>query len=377
MMKKVLFVANTDMHIELCYLDYMKYFKDNGYEVHVATNTDILYDYCDVKHKIPIYRSPFHFKNIIAIFNLSKVIKREKYSIISTSTPMGGVITRIAANKYRKKYNSKVIYTAHGFHFFKGNSIIKNFIYYNLEKFLAKYTDILVTINEEDYLKVKANFKTDVRFIHGIGFHNNKLNNKLSKKEQINLRKKINIGKNDLVISYIAELSKRKRQLYLIDFINKYKNQLPKCKVLLIGGNILGDKVYKKIKKYHLESCIKVLGFRDDISDLLDITDIVISVSGQEGLPLNIMEAMYKEKAIIASDCRGNRDLIINDLNGLIVPLKNDSLLLKSILSLYNNPKYSKMLGEANRNIINKYTIDEVLPQYIKIYKELCDDANI
>jgi glycosyltransferase EpsD len=347
----------------------MKYFKEQNYIVHAATSTGILFDYCDKKINIPIHRTPFHFGNVIAIFKLKKVVQNEKYDLISCSTPMGGVVARLASIKARKKYGTKVIYTAHGFHFFKGCSYLKYKLYYYIEKHLAKFTDVLVTINEEDYSISKSNFNVDTRYIKGIGYNDKRLENTLTIEEKNKFRKQLGLKQNDYIILYIAEYSKRKRQKYLIETISKIKDN--HIKLLLIGNNLLNNKIYNYVKKYKVEDKVKILGFRDDISSMLDIADLVVSTSSQEGLPLNIMEAMHKEKPIIVTNCRGNRDLIKHNNNGLIVPLDDKKALIKAIVYLKNNKKEAQQLGTQNRKIIKQYSLEEILPQYIKIYNEM------
>ncbi len=370
--KKILFVANTDMHIELCYLPYIEYLKKQGYIVHVATNTSRTFPNCDKKFSIPISRNPFRLGNLKAIKQLKEILKDEKYDMISTSTPMGSVITRFAVKKTRKINHTKVIYTAHGFHFFKGAPFINYLLYYPIEKYLIKYTDILITINNEDYEFAKKHFNTDIRLINGIGYNEEKFNHKLNEQEKIKLRNELNIKKNDYVIIYVAEISKRKKQKYLVNALSKMN--LDNIKVLLTGSDILNYKIQKLVMRKHLENNIYFLGFRNDISDLLDISDLVISVSKQEGLPLNIMEAMKKEKPIIVTDCRGNRDLIKNNKNGIVVPINDTNLLIDKIIYLKKNKKTAEKLGKGNKKIINKYSIEKILPKYAKIYSELLDE---
>ena len=363
---KILFVANTDLHIKLCYLPYLKYLKEEGHEIHVATNTNVVLPFCDEKIVLPIHRTPFHFSNVVATFKLRKKIKKEQYDFISTSTPMGGATTRFAIKSLKEK--PKILYTAHGFHFFKGNSRLKNVLYYSVEKYLAKFTDILVTINQEDYEVAKEKFKTDVRYIEGIGFQKERLKEKLRPREINKLKKEIGI-KKEYVIIYVAEISKRKRQLYLLKTL--LNSNLDNYILLLVGGNILGNKVDSFLQKNGGKDKIKVLGFREDISELLDISDLVVSVSGQEGLPINIMEAMYKNKPILVTNCRGNRDLIKNEVNGLVVALKDQEELMEAIKKMKKNKKYASYLAKTNHKRVQAYSVESVLPKYIKIYDEL------
>ena len=360
MSKKVLIVANTDRHINLCYLPYVKYLKELGVIVHVATNTNILLDYIDKKIKIPICRSPFHIKNIKAIFQLRKYILKEKYDLISCSTPMGGVVARLASKNLQKKKKTKVIYTAHGFHFFKGCPLINYLIYFPVEKYLTRYTDLLITINEEDYNFALKHFKVEAKYIKGIGFNKNRLLNNLNNLEKNNLREKLGLKLDDYVILYIAEISKRKRQKYLLKVLKELNDS--NVKLLLVGENTLNLNNY--IAKLVLDKQVKVLGFREDVSDLLDIANLVISVSKQEGLPLNIMEAMYKQKPIIVTNCRGNRDLIKHQENGLVVSLNNKKELMESIKYLKNNKKKAQDLSKENKKLSKEYTTEEILEQY-------------
>ncbi len=367
MAKKVLIVANTDMHINLCYLPYIAWFKNNGYIVHVATNTKNKIPNCDKKFALPITRTPFKFCNFKAIKQLAEILKQEQYDLISTSTPMGGVNTRLAVAK--AKVHSKVLYTVHGLHFFKGAPLINWILYYPIEKYLIKYTDCLVTINKEDYNFSKKHFKVKTYFIKGIGYHQNNFHNKLTLKEKNTLKKELGIKKNDYVITYVAEISKRKRQKYLVKTLRQM--DLTNIKVLLVGEDILNGQVQKLVKKYHLEDKILFLGFRNDINAILEITNLVLSVSKQEGLPLNIMEAMAKQKPIIVTDCRGNHDLIKHNKNGLVVPINDPQKLILAIKKIKNNPKLASKLSKDNLKIAKNYDIETILPQYTKIYKDL------
>ena len=133
-MKKALYVATVDIHIRSFHLPYLKLLHDKGYEVHVATNGDEIFPFCDVKHQICIERSPFKISNIKAIKQLKRIIEKEKFDIVHCHTPMGAVVARLAAKKARKKYGTKVIYTAHGFHFYKGAPKLNWLLFYPIEK---------------------------------------------------------------------------------------------------------------------------------------------------------------------------------------------------------------------------------------------------
>ena len=158
-MKKVLFVATVaKTHICVFHLRFLKMFKDWGYEVHVAARNDFVdapcvIPHCDVFHDIPFERSPLKSENLKAYKQLKKIIDAEKFDLIHCHTPVGGVLARLAARKARK-YGTKVLYTAHGFHFYKGAPLKNWLLYYPVEKFCSRFTDVLITINKEDFVLV-------------------------------------------------------------------------------------------------------------------------------------------------------------------------------------------------------------------------------
>lgn len=368
-MQKVLFSATVDSHILAFHLPYLKYFKEKGYEVHVATNGDEEIPYCDKKHRISFERSPFKINNLKAIKQLKKIIEQEKFDIIHTHTPMGSVVTRLAAKKARKKYNTRVIYTAHGFHFYKGASKINWLIFYPVEKFLAKYTDDLITINKEDYELAKNKFKTKVYYVPGVGIDPNKFDINMTEQEKRDLRKSLGLKDTDFVMIYPAEISKRKNQEWLVktldNLIKIYKN----VHVLLPGKDSLNNQIHNLIKELELENNIHLLGFRKDIPKLLKISNLAISSSRQEGLPVNIMEAMYVGLPLVVTDCRGNSDLIENGKNGYVVNQFDEANFIKNIENIYLKNIDIQKMSESGKEKANNYLLSDVLEEYKKIYE--------
>lgn len=367
-MKKVLFTATVDSHILQFHLPFLKMFKENGYEVHVATNGDAAIPYCDVKHKISFEKSPFKINNIKAIRQLKKICNDEKFNIIHTHTPMGAFVTRVAAKTSRKKYDTRVIYTAHGFHFFKGAPWIYWILFYPIEKWLSKYTDTLILINEEDYIRAKNKFKKckEIKYIQGIGIDENKFNRILSNAEKKELRKSIGLDEKDFVMIYSAEISNRKRQVWLIRTLAKFVKENKSVHILLAGKDSLNGKCNQIVKKLKLDKQIHFLGYRNDIPQLLQISNIALSAANQEGLPVNIMEAMYIGLPIVASNCRGNRDLVTNEINGYLVDCNNKKEYVKSVEKIYlsnMNAFYNK-----NKEYIKDYLLEKIMNKMKDIY---------
>lgn len=370
--KKVLFTATVSSHILQFHIPYLKYFKEKGYEVHVATNDSEDIPYCDVKHNISIERNPLKLNNIKAIKELKKIIDKEKFEIIHTHTPMGSVVTRLAAIKARKKYATKVIYTAHGFHFYKGAPIINWIIYYPIEKICAKWTDCLITITNEDYEFAKKKLKCkEIEHINGIGMNTERLKSILSQEEKEKIREKLGIKKEDIVCSYVAELNKNKNQMLLIHVIEKFKKENKNVKLILIGDGVLKDEYQNYINNNELNNYIFLLGRINNINDYLSITDIYVASSKREGLPVNVMEAMYKGLPIVATNNRGHRELIHNEKNGYICRKNDVQTFYEKIKQLLHNKDDMKKIEANNRSDVQKYELEVIKEKMKKIYKKM------
>lgn len=369
-MKKVLFVATITKHITTFHLQYLKMFKEHGYEVHVATDDDAQIPYCDVHHKISIRRNPFKIDNLKAIKQLKRIINEEKFDIVHCHTPMGSVVARLAAKKARKN-GTRVIYTAHGYHFYKGAPLINWLLYYPVEKWLAKYTDTQITITQEDYDLVRKKFKIkDLYLVHGVGLDEEKFNIVISDEEKENLKQELKIDDKSVVCTYVAELNKNKNQQLLIKAIKGLKDDNNNVMLLLVGKGRYEPKLLKLIKKLKLEENVKLLGYRNDIVKILSITDIYLASSLREGLPVNVMEAMYMGLPIIAVDNRGHRELVQHNENGFIVEQNNKmaNSIKNYIELLIKDNILEKKFEEKSQELIQAYTLSSVENEMMNIY---------
>lgn len=365
--KKVLYVATVDSHILHFHIPYLKMLKDMGYEVCVATSGDFKISYSDKKYVIPFSRNPFNLKNIKAFYMLKKIILKERFDIIHTHTPTASVLTRLAAKKARRS-GTKVIYTAHGFHFYKGCSVLNWLLYYPLEKYLSRYTDTLITINKEDYdLASKKFHSKNIEFINGVGVDTKKFDIKISEEEKKDLRKELDILSDDFVMLYPAELTKRKNQGMLLVALKYLIKEDKKYKLLLAGdGNRY--KYYTKIaKRLGVEENVKFLGYRKDINRLLKISNILVSTAKQEGLPVNVIEAKMASVKVVVTNCRGNKDLIQKeDTDGYVVNINDYKTLVNKIRLLKAELKIKKL--EPENYDTRKYSLDTIQEEMKRIY---------
>lgn len=346
----------------------MKWFKEQGWEVHVAASGNMDLPYVDEKYDLPIQRSPFNSVNIRAYKELKAIIDQKKYQIIHCHTPMGGVLARLAAGQARK-VGTKVIYTAHGFHFCKGAPLLNWMVYYPIEKRLARYTDCLITINEEDYhLAVNHKFKAKkIERVHGVGVDTNQYK-PVTEEKKHELRKSYGYSKDDFLLFYAAEFNKNKNQQLLIHALQLIKAEIPNTKLLLAGNGSLLNECKELAIKLRVEKMVHFLGYRNDIQSLLSICDVAVASSLREGLPVNIMEAMACGLPVVASENRGHRELIKDQVSGYVIPPDNFQLFSARLLELGQSNDRRKKMGMESVSHLKTYSLSQVGSELSKIY---------
>lgn len=371
-MKKVLFVAHVDSHIRHFHIPYLKFFKEKGYEVHVATSNDEneQFPFCDKKHIVNFERSPFKLNNIKAIKQMKELLNEESYDIVHCHTPMGGVVTRLACKKARNN-GTKILYTAHGFHFYKGAPLLNWLVYYPVEKYLSKYTDILITINHEDYKLASTKLKANkVEFVHGVGVDDKKFSNGCLPNDVKNkLELELNIRESDFKIVYVAELIKRKNQLMLIDAMRDIVKKNNNIKVYFVGSGALRDYYNEKVKIFGLNNNIFFTGYRRDVCNLLKTMDLCVATSLQEGLPINIVEAELSGLPVLAKNSRGHNEVIKNGENGFLFNNKDE--LIEKIITLSSNKNLLNELKENARNSVKIFSLENAYKEQVDIYKRI------
>jgi glycosyltransferase EpsD len=367
-MKKVLFISNT-ANFSKFNRPFMKWFKEQGWQVdYCSAGEENVLD-CDNQYSISIARSPFSLKNIKALKELKEILNKNQYTIIHCHTPMGGVLGRLAAKRLWKAGKIKVIYTAHGFHFYKGAPLLNWILYYPMEKWLSRYEDALVTINDEDFDRVKT--WGNIYKINGVGVNLSKFH-LCTKLEKSNFRKELGFSDNDFIITVVAECNKNKNQIMLIRNIAKLKTSIPTLKVLLIGKETLSI-ARNCVEKVNLFDTVQFLGYRNDVDKLTMISDIAFSASLREGLPVNIIEAMACGIPVVCSDNRGHRSLIKNNETGYIFSPKSDKEMVEAIIKLSENQAIREKMGENNIKESKKYAIDIAISDMSNIYNKFMD----
>lgn len=384
-MKRVLIVASVASMIDQFNMENIKLLLSLGYKVEVAANFENPGNMSVQKkelltaklkqmrvkiHQIDFSRNMKQVKNhLIAYKQLKKVVADNKIDIIHCHSPIGGAISRLVG----KTNNVKVIYTAHGFHFYKGAPLINWMLYFPIEYYLSKYTDQLIVINQEDYVRARKLFPIkNVHLVHGVGVDIQKIENIEIDRQQKKLELKI--LNEQIVLLSIGELNDNKNHELVIDCLKDFNNV--NFKYLICGDGVLKEKLQAKIKQYDLEDKIELLGYRTDILELLKICDFFIFPSKREGLPVSIMEAMACRVPVIGSKIRGNSDLIQDNINGFLFSLDDRKefiqIITKFLLKEYDEDDLNFIKENAFKSVQN-YSLKNVLDELKKVYHSEID----
>lgn len=369
--EKVLFVATVESHLLNFHIPFMKLLQEKGYEVHVATKLGNRQQEFDdigvIKHNVDFSRSPYSPKVFKSLQQMEKLLKEIRFSLVHVHTPVAAFVTRLACQRTN---THPVLYTAHGFHFYKGAPLKNWLLYYNMEKLAAHWTDGLITINEEDYkaaqkFKLRKNGK--VFFVPGVGVDIVGLEQRIASIDRSEKRKELGISELSTVLITVAELIPRKNHIQVLKALSKLNKT--NFHYLVVGNGESEQQLKKAVNELMLQDKVSFLGFRRDVPELMASSDIFILTSRHEGLTRAIMEAMAVGLPIIATDVRGNRDLVKSGENGYLVPLDDVETTSQVIKKLISSPELRNSMQEKNKEKARAYALDRILPQMEKIYE--------
>lgn len=315
-------------------------------------------------YNIPIPRSIFKIKDIIRAYRQVKEMANERhYRIVHCHSPIGGVLARLACRNARKN-GTKVIYTAHGFHFFNGASLVNWLIFYPIERLCSHFTDVLITINQEDYSRAKAWHTCDVKYVPGIGVHTEEF--RKESVDRVALRNELGIKESDFVFLSVGQLSVRKNHEVVIRALAKINN--PKVKYLLVGFGELEDKLKLLAKDLNIADRVIFAGYRGDVRKILHVVDAFAFPSLQEGLPVSLMEAMSVGLPIVCSAVRGNVDLVVNGKGGYVYGCHDVDGFAEGMSEIVAGKGYE--MGRHNISVMEKFDIKAVNKIMTELYKD-------
>lgn len=380
-MKKILIVATVPSMIGQFNMNNIQILKSLAYEVHVACNfrdrsiwpenriKEFIEKLKELEvnyHQIEFSRSPKDIRRIWkSFYQMNLLISSKEFDLVHCHTPMAGVISRILCHKR----SIEVIYTAHGFHFYNGAPLKNWLVYYPIEKTLSRWTDILITINREDYKRAEKKFHAKkTEYVSGVG-----LDIEMLSSRQVNVeekRRELGINRDEIMLISVGELNKNKNHVAVIKALGEIKKSDKNIEHVhyFIAGkgelqNVLMELAEKKGIKLHL------LGFRNDVPELLKVADIFILPSIREGLNVSLMEAMACKLPIVCSRIRGNTDLVTEGKGGFLFTPTNQDDIKDKLEELIKMPVEERRgFGEYNFQKIQKFSSKVVERKMRDIY---------
>lgn len=364
--KKILVVCTTDIMIRSFLIPHIEALLEEGNEVECAcAATDFVEELRDrfglAVYELGFERFPFSLENLTGLMELKRLIDTRGYDILYCHEPVGGALGRIAGKLCKKK----VLYIAHGFHFYKGAPLMNWLVFFPVERALARYTDVLITINREDYTRAGKLRAKKTLYIPGIGVDTQKAVDTSCRTE---MREALGIPQNAFAVVSVGELIKRKNHESAVLAIAQLKRQ--DVFYVVCGRGALEADLKSLAKDLKIENRVIFLGFRKDIPRILAACDLFLFPSLQEGLPVALMEAMAAGLPVVCSQIRGNTDLIVPERGGLLVRPKDAAGYADAIKRLADNKDQRDAMGRANMEAIRQYDIKNVRQRLKDIFNQ-------
>ena len=374
MAKKVLFVATVvKTHMMQFHLPYLRMFQQMGWQTAVAARNDYenpadcQIPWCDAYFDIPFQRMPWKIGNFRAYRMLKEVIDQGDYDIIHCHTPVGAMLARLAARSARKR-GTKVIYTAHGFHFFKGAPLMNWLLFYPVEWALSYLTDVLITINAEDYALAKKRLHPkQLTYVPGVGIDTSRFH--LDETVRSQTRLELGFGPEDFLLLTVAEMTANKNHITVLKALAQLKQQpcYERMHYLICGRGEQWPALEQAAQELGVADHVHFLGYRQDAPRLYQAGDLFVFVPYREGLPVALMEAMASRMCVVCTEIRGNTDLVEDGKTGCFVE-NTPQALAQTIAQLYDQPEQRAALGAAAQRRAADFDQQAVLEQVKQLY---------
>ncbi len=373
-MDKRILVSSTDLMMVQFLLPHIENLSENGYTVDIAcSNVGNRIDeirektkaYVNKLHIIRTVRSPFSLNNIKGYKDMTDVINENDYDCVWTNEPVMGVVTRLAARKKRKQRLLKVLYMAHGFHFYKGAPLINWLLFFPVEWLASFITDCLVTVNLEDFERAKKLHAKEVRYIHGIGINTDRL----SKTSKTDIKKELSLKDDDFLVLSVGELNKNKNQKTIIKALAKIDNK--DIHYILCGKGVEEHNLRALCRELNVADRVHFLGYRTDVVDICAQADVYVMPSLREGLPVASLEAMYCGLPLITSSIRGLQDIMVDGVSGYLCNPTDAEAFAKYIKTIKNDKNLRKSMAEKNKEIVIPYCIENTIKVVYKLFSSL------
>lgn len=368
-MPKALLTATVQSHIAQFHEPAIALLQEHGYEVHVAARNNLAQKNGltlttpDRVIDVPFERNPLSPRNIQALRQLRKIVRTGGYDIIHCNTPVAGILTRLVAAPLRRE-GTTVVYTAHGFHFFKGAPLLNWLVYYPLERAFAGMTDVLLTINKEDYARAKTFSSATVHYVPGVGVDLQRFGT--SSATRCEARRALGLAHDDFVVLSVGELNDNKNHATVLRAMAQVETA--GVLYLICGNGPRREKLEVLARELGVSERVHFLGYRRDIPSILAAADIFCLPSFREGLPLALMESMATGKPVVCSRNRGSVDLIDAGVGGVIVDPVDVAGFAGAFDRLAADSELRQAMGRHNLHRVRMFSDEAVTMALAAVY---------
>ncbi len=366
-------VTSTELMMIQFLVPHVKYLTEQGWDIEVACSNvggridevkEALKGIAKV-HVVELYRNPAKPRNLKGLRQMRKLINSRHWDIIWTNEPVMGVMTRLAAQKARRK-GTHVLYMCHGFHFYKGAPLKNWLVFYPIERIMSRFTDTLVTLNHDDFAQAEKMHAKEVKYIHGIGMNTVRFG---QNENPVNIRKELGITDEDFLVFSVGELNDNKNHRTVIKAIGKLND--PSIHYAIGGKGEKLQELQELANKEGIGDHVHFLGYRKDVVDIYPQADVFAFPSYREGLSLASLEAMYSGIPLVSSNVRGYRDYMKQGKTGFICRPDNVDAFAKAIRRLKKDDKLRKKCGAYNKKVVKPFLIEQVKAEVCQLFEEI------
>lgn len=324
-----------------------------------GTTNHALIDHC---YDMTFTKNPFSPDNLKTIYRLKKIIKMNRYDMIYSNSTLAGAAARMAVMGLKQK--PYCIHISHGY-MFRENGGFKSQMYLLAEKFTRNVTDSLIVMNEEDlFLAKKYHLGKDIHYVYGMGLVEENFP-EISQEEYQRLRQSMGISDNMRMLLCVGEFSDRKNQTAIIEAMQSLVKKHQNIRLVFAGEGATLEQCRQLVHQYELDIFIRFLGQVKNISPLYRCSDLLVTAAKMEGLPFNVMEALYCHVPVIATEIKGHSDLIQDEVNGLLTKCDSQDIVTKLDYVLSDSRLYHSL--KENAFLDEKYLIQNAKPSLLKI----------
>ena len=376
MTSSALFVTTVPITLEAFLVPLAAHFREAGWRVDAlangATSNPHIENAFDVRFDVAWSRNPLDPRNLLGTASdVRRIVREGGYDIVHVHTPIAAFVTRRALRHARASTHTRVIYTAHGFHFYEGQSALPHTVYRTMERTAAPWTDYLVTINGEDFDAARSLGGISperVRYIPGIGVDVDRFAPSRDPRTVAEVRAGLDVDTDAFMLAMVAELAPVKRHAHLFEALAQVRDS--RVVLVLVGDGPLEQALRDKARSLGISNRIRWAGYRRDVPALLAAGDALTLVSEREGLARSVLEGMSVGLPIVGTQTRGIADAV-GSTAGWIVPKNDVSALAAAIeLAASDDEELHRRGAAARERVVREFSLPTIIAAYEELYRE-------